>query len=56
MDEKTKELLAERAANRDKIDDLKDANWKLTCAMCDIEGSCPQCRNWHYPHCGGQQQ
>lgn len=51
MNEKTKQLLKEREENEQKISDLKSKNWELTKEMCEIEGPCPQCRNWHYPHC-----
>ena len=50
-DEKTKNLLAEREAKETEISKLKSECWDLTVAMCKIEGSCPRCQNWHYPHC-----
>jgi len=51
MNEKTKQLLKEREENEQEISDLKNKRWELTKEMCEIEGACPQCRNWHYPHC-----
>lgn len=47
----TEQLINERSDNEQKIHDLKDDNRKLTYQMCEIEGPCPRCSNWHYPHC-----
>ncbi len=52
INEKTKDLLKQRNENNQKIKDLKNKNMELTNIMCIINGICPQCRNWHYPHCG----
>lgn len=51
MKDKTKELLKEREENEQKIRELKNKDWDLTVRICMIEGSCPRCKNWHYPHC-----
>ena len=51
MNEKTKQLLKEREENENRMVELKNKNWALTVEVCKIEGSCPQCKNWHYPHC-----
>ena len=51
MKDKTRILLKKREANEEKIVELEDETQALTFEMCDIEGSCPVCRNWHYPHC-----
>jgi len=48
---KTRQLLKEREENEEKIDDLESEIWNLTVAICEIEGNCPRCKNWHYPHC-----
>jgi len=52
MDKKTKKLIKQRESNKIDIDRLKSDNEKITIEMCEIEGPCPHCRNWHYPHCG----
>lgn len=52
MKAETKKLLKEREDNLTRIEGLKSDNFQLTIKMCEIEGSCPHCRNWHYPHCG----
>lgn len=52
MNEATKKLIKERDSNDGIIADLISKNHALTIKMCEIEGHCPYCRNWHYPHCG----
>lgn len=51
MEKQTESLLKEREENEQKIGELKSKNWLLTKKMCEIEGHCPRCHNWHYPHC-----
>jgi hypothetical protein len=51
MSKTVEQLIKERSENEQKIHDLKDDNRKLTHQMCEIEGPCPRCSNWHYPHC-----
>ena len=51
MQKETEKFLKEREENDQKIDDLKSKNSELTIKMCEIEGNCPHCFNWHYPHC-----
>jgi len=52
MQEKTKKLLKQRNENLAHIIVIEEINDKLTRDMCEIEGSCTHCKNWHYPHCG----
>lgn len=51
INEETKKLLEKRESNDLKIKRLKNKNAELTSKICRIEGYCPYCRNWHYPHC-----
>lgn len=51
MTEETEQLLKQREENEQKISELKSKNWDLTIEICRIEGECPRCQNWHYPHC-----
>ena len=51
MDEKTKQIMAEIEEKQIQLDRLEDDYRELNKEMCDIEGICPRCRNWHYPHC-----
>lgn len=47
----TKSLLREREAHEERLRGLEHHIQELTVAMCQHEGSCPLCKNWHYPHC-----
>ncbi len=47
----TKSLLKKRDENEQEIQALKERNQELTKRMWAINGSCPYCRNPHYPHC-----
>ena len=35
-----------------QIEALEDDKSKLYDKVTSVEGICPLCRNWHYPHCG----
>jgi len=50
--DETRKLLKEREENKNSINLLRSKNRDLTNKMCGIEGHCPHCSNWHYPHCG----
>jgi hypothetical protein len=52
MKAETKRLIRIRQENVEAISQLSNENNRLTVKMCEIEGICPHCRNWHYPHCG----
>lgn len=52
MKTETKILIRTRQDNLETIGHLNNKNNKLTAKMCEIEGACPHCKNWHYPHCG----
>lgn len=44
-------LLAERRQHESAIRTLKDRIDDINRQITTIEGPCPLCRNWHYPHC-----
>lgn len=48
----TESLLKQRGEAEDKIRSLKDLIKDITYTICEKEGRCPHCNNWHYPYCG----
>lgn len=47
------ELLREHDRLGAEIDRLAAARDEIIYSICMANGPCPQCRNWHYPYCGG---
>lgn len=52
MKDKTKELIEEVGKHEKTIDNCNHHIQQLIFSMCELEGgSCPLCKNWHYPYC-----
>jgi hypothetical protein len=44
-------LLDKRNKIDREIEILQEDRHDLTVDICKEEGTCPDCNNWHYPHC-----
>lgn len=47
------ELLREHDKLGAEIEKLQAAQDSIINSICKANGACPQCKNWHYPYCGG---
>lgn len=51
MKTETEELLKQRDEVEENVRQFEMRWIVLAEKICDIEGQCPRCQNWHYPHC-----